>query len=169
MKLKFSDNSIWIRKARVEDVNQIVGLVLNLYKIHSRLEEAYKIKSDTVCLSHIKKDLRKYFKKPKTRTILVCGNDEKIIGFADFWIERRNCYIYDKAIWIYEIHVDKNYRGKGAATRLIKEIAKIAKRKRIKEIDLTCVPKNKESSKFWRRLKAKTISVNAVINIKDIL
>jgi ribosomal protein S18 acetylase RimI-like enzyme len=169
MTLKFSDNSIWIRRAKPDDVNQIADLVLDLYKVHSRLEEAYRIKSDAVCLNHIKKDLRKYFKRPKTRTILVCENDKKIIGFADFWIERRNCYVYDKAIWIYEIHVDKNYRRKGAATRLIKEIARIAKRKGIKEIDLTCVPKNKESSKFWRSLKARTISVNAITNIKDIL
>jgi len=169
MTLKFSDSNILIRKARPNDINQIADLVLDLYKVHGRLEKAHRIKSDAVCLNHIKKDLRKYFKRPKTRSILVCENDEKIIGFVDFWIEKRNCYVHDKAIWIYEIHVDKNYRRKGAATRLIEEIARIAERRGIKEIDLTCVPKNEESSKFWRTLKAKTISVNAIINIKNIL
>ena len=158
-----------IRKAKKEDIGQIANLVLDLYKIHGRLEEAYRIKSDVACLNYIRKDLKKYFKRPKTRNILVCEKDKKIIGFADFWIEKRSCYVYDKVIWIYEIYVDKNYRRKGVAICLIKEIAKIAKKRGIKEIDLTCVPKNKESSKFWRTLRAKTISINAVINIKDIL
>ena len=158
-----------IGKIKKEDINQIAKLMLDLYKIHGRLEKAYRIKSDAVCLNSIKKDLAKYIKKPKTRIILACEDKGKIIGFTDFWIEKRDCYVYDKAIWIYEIHVDKNYRRRGVATGLIKEIAKIAKRKGIKEIDLTYVPKNKESSGFWKHLKTKMISVNAIIKIKDIL
>lgn len=158
-----------IRKISKKDINQVANLMLDLYRVYSKFEEVYRIKSDTICLGSIKKDLGRYFAKQKKRTILAYEENNKIVAFADFWIEKRDCYVRDKGIWIYEIYVNKNYRRKGVATSLIKEIVEIAKRKGIKEIDLTYVPKNKESSIFWRHLKVKIVSVNAIINTKDIL
>jgi GNAT superfamily N-acetyltransferase len=158
-----------IRKINKKDINQVVDLMLDLYKVHSKFEEVYRIKSDAVCLGSIKKDLRRYFTKQKKRTILVYEENNKIIAFADFWTEKRSCYVRDKGIWIYEIYVNKDYRKRGIAMRLVKEIAKMAKKKGIEEIDLTYVPKNIMSLGFWRHLKAKIVSVNAVINTKDVL
>jgi ribosomal protein S18 acetylase RimI-like enzyme len=148
------------------DVNQVASLSLDLYKVHAQFERAYRIKSKTVCLKQIKIGLNKYFKKQKRRTILVCVDKNQVVGFVDFWLEKRECYVLDRAIWIYEIHVKKNYRGMGVASKLFEEILKIAKRKNIKEINMTYLPKNIMSSGFWKSLKAKTLSINACINIK---
>lgn len=149
-----------------QDVDQVASLSLDLYKIHAQFERAYRIKSNTVCLKQIKIGLNRYFKKQKKRTILVCVDKNQIVGFVDFWFEKRECYVSDKAIWIYEIHVKRNYRRTGVATKLFNEVLKIAKKRGINEIDMTYIPKNTMSSGFWKSLKVKTLSVNACINIK---
>lgn len=158
-----------IRKAKREDINQIADLALDLYKFHSRIDKRYKLKPDIICLKHIKKDLRKYFKKPGLKSILVAEEDSKIVGYADFGIEKRPFNFWEKGAWIWAIHVDKKYRGKGIGTALVREAAKILKKKGIKEIDLGYVLKNKESDNFWKSLKIKILSVNGVIDIGNVL
>ena len=158
-----------IRKAKKEDLKQLAKLTLDLHKFHSRFDKRSKLKPDAVCLRLIKKNLKRYLKKPKTRIILVCEEENKILGFADFWIEKKEYNVKDKGIWIYGIHVDKKHRNKGIARELVKEVAKKAEKKGIKELDLTYVLKNQQSTNFWKSLKAKTDSVNAVIKVKDIL
>lgn len=157
-----------IRRAKKEDLKQLARLFLNLHKFHSRFGKKYQLKPDTVCLKIIEKELRKYFRKPKTRTILIYKESNKILGFIDFHTEKREYTIQDKAIWIYRIYIDEGYRKRGIAKDLIKEVAKKAEKKGIKEIDLTYVPKNRISTNFWRSLGAKTDSVNAIIKVKNI-
>jgi len=158
-----------IRRAQRKDINQIATLALDLYKFHSRIDKRYKLKPDAICLRYIKKDLIKYFKKPKGKTILVVEEDGKIVGYADFGVEKRPFNFWEKGAWIWAIHVDKKYRRRSIATALVREAAKILKNKGIKEIDLGYVLKNKESANFWKFLGVKILSVNGIINIKDIL
>lgn len=157
-----------IRKAKKEDIDQIANLTLGMYKFHSKLGERHKIKSDAECLKFIKKELKENFKKPK-RTILVCEEKGKILGYAEFEVQKWPYLVKEKEAWIYAICVDKNYRGEGIALILVKEVAKRLKKSGIKEININYVLENKKSSDFWRKLKAKTVSVSAVINIKDAL
>jgi len=157
-----------IRKARKEDIGQIANLTLELYKFHSKLGERHRIKSDAECLRFIKNELKGSFKKQK-RTILVCEEKRRIIGYAEFEIQKWPYLAKEKEAWIYAICVDKNYRGKGIALILVKEVAKRLKKSGIKEINISYVLENKKSSGFWKKLKAKTIAVSAVINIKDVL
>lgn len=158
-----------IRKAKKEDLKQLAKLVLDLHKLHSHFDKRFKLKPDAVCLKLIERDLRKYFKKPKTRIILVCEEENKVLGFVDFWIEEKECNVQDKGIWIYEVYVDRKYRNKGIAKELVKEVAQIAKKKGIKDLDFTYIPKNQQSTNFWKSLKTKTWSLNAVIKVKDVL
>jgi len=158
-----------VRKARKEDLKQLAKLILDLHKFHSRFDKRSKLKSYAICLRLIEKGLRNYFKKPKTRIILVYEETNKVLGFVDFWIEKKEINIQDKGIWIYEIHVDKKHRRKGIAKELIKGVARIAKKKGIRELDLTYISKNQQSTNFWKKFKAKTWSLNAVVNVKDIL
>lgn len=157
-----------IRKAKKEDIGQIANLTLELYKFHSKLDERHKTKSDAECLKFIKKELNENFKKQK-RTILVCEDKGKILGHIEFEIQKWPYLVKEKEAWIYAICVDENYRGKGIALILVKEAAKRLKKSGIKEINVNYVLENKKSSGFWRKLKAKTIAVSAVVNIKDVL
>jgi len=144
-------------------------LTLDLYKFHSQLDKRYRIKTDVVCLKHIKKHLRGLFKKPKGKTILIAEENNKIIGYVEFGIEKRPFNVNEKGAWIYAIHVDGKYRRRGIARRLVKESAKRLKNKGIIEIDFGYVLKNKESANFWKSLKAEMLSINGAIKIKDIL
>ncbi|MDP2947482.1 MAG: GNAT family N-acetyltransferase [Nanoarchaeota archaeon] len=157
-----------IRKAKKGDIDQVANLTLEMYKFHGKLSERHKIKSDAECLKFIKNELKENFKKQK-RTILVCEEKRKIPGYVEFEIQKWPYLAKQKEAWIYAICVDKNYRGEGIASALTKEVAKRLKKLGIKEINISYVPENKKSSGFWKKLKAKTIAVNAVISIKDIL
>lgn len=157
-----------IRKAKKEDIGQIANLTLELYKFHSKLDERHKTKSDAECLKFIKNELKENFKKPK-RTILVYEEKGKILGYVEFEIQRWPYLAKEKEAWIYAICVNKKYRDKGIALTLTKEVAKRLKKSGIKEINISYVLENKKSSAFWKKLKAKTITVSAVVNIKDVL
>lgn len=158
-----------IRKAKKEDINELAKLILALQKLYSRLDEYYRIKPDAVCLKHIKKESRKYFKKPKGVTTLVAEEDNKIVGFVEFAVNKRPLNIREKGGWIYEIYVDKKYRRKGIGIELLKEAAKRLKKKGIEKVDIGYDLRNKESINFWKFLKVKAISVQSIIDVKNIL
>ncbi len=158
-----------IRKAKKKEINELAKLILALQKLHSRLDKHYRIKADAVCLKYINKELRKHFRKPKGKTILIAEENNKIIGYVEFGIEKRPFNILEKGAWMYEIYVDKKYRRKGIGIELFKEAAKRLKKKGIEKVDVGYDLRNKESINFWKFLKVKAISVQSIIDVKNIL
>jgi GNAT superfamily N-acetyltransferase len=100
-------------------------------------------------------ELKKHFAKKirkQDNNGFVAIEDNKIVGFIGF----SEGYFRDSDYldWVF---VDKEYRGKGIAERLIKEFEKDAKKRGVKRIFSTTIRKNKPVMKMQKKLGYKRV------------
>jgi len=83
---------------------------------------------------------------------LVLEKDNKLIGHVtmriipEFWLK-------EKVGMIDDVVIDKDYRGQGLAKKMMKELEKIAKKKKIKTLILYTENYRPEAIKLYEKLK----------------
>lgn len=124
----------------------------NLFKLYKDVfnyhldntEGFFKEKSD----DELKESLKEQLNKDNKYTLVYI--DKRIIGYIMFKID-------GDSIFLSELSIDENYRNNQIATRLIKEVEKIAKEKHIKYIDLNCWSFNEAAETLYEYLGFKRI------------
>jgi len=148
-----------IREATEKDEEKIKELIKKLHAFEIPMEELYVAKPDTA-------DRNLMFFKHKTKnnngTIFVVEIDDKIIGYAVCWIERRPTYLYkvDKIGYISDVFVEEPYRGRGIGSALLGKILEWFKNKNIKYVELSVLAKNEKAKKFYEKHGFKVYSLN---------
>lgn len=117
-----------IRKAKLEDKEEIMKLVRNLY-----LKSAPKI---------VKKWERDYNKLIKIT--LVAEVNKKVIAFLSFIIHKNDIYIED-------VYVLPKYRKKGMATKLLKKIDYLRKKLKKKYLMVNNRKKDKNAFRLYKK------------------
>lgn len=117
-----------IRKAKLEDKEEIMKLVRNLYS-----KSAPKI---------VKKWKRGYNKLIKIT--LVAEVNKKVIAFLSFIIHKNDIYIED-------VYVLPKYRRKGIATKLLKKIDYIRKKLKKKYLMVNNRKKDKNAFRLYKK------------------
>lgn len=94
--------------------------------------------------------------KDKHCNCLVIEDQKKIVGFGAIILSIVPCRGYIGKI--EDMVIDKKYRGQGLGKRLIKELLKIAKNKKVSSINLTSNPDRMEARKLYESMGFKLIN-----------
>jgi ribosomal protein S18 acetylase RimI-like enzyme len=155
---------IIIRKAKADDLNDILRLNLDLFKKeHREYDKSMDLKWT------YGKEGKSYFKKRasgKEGFCVVAENNQKIIGYLCGGLYDHGYRI--KAVYaeLENMIVDKKFRGKGIGKMLAKEFLKWCKVKKANYISVTASGKNISGIEFYRSLGFKDYDVTLEIKVK---
>lgn len=88
--------------------------------------------------------------RDKKSHCLILESDGKVVGFGSLMIHQ----VPSKGFVarIEDVIVHKDYRGKGYGRKITQELISIAKKKKIKSINLTSNPKRAEARKLYQSM-----------------
>lgn len=155
-----------IRKARLEEVDEIAILLKQVSDIHiisrpdifkkKRIEEL--IEESKNCVNDME------------RNIIVAEDEGKIKGVVIYKIRSikdnfNRCNI--KSLSIGELVVEEKQRSKGIGKKLLDNIKEIAKKENCDNIELNCWSFNKRAMKFYRDYGMKEQRVFFELNVEE--
>ncbi len=139
-----------IRKAKISDVNRIDEIY-----VEGSIDEG-KLQFPNISLKEIKKDLDKkqnprrqgfrQYMKSKKHYWIVAEEKGKIIGFGQAWIKNKETGITES------VYVNKRYRKKGIGKKIMGDMIKWLKTKKLKYIESSAYLRNKPSVKLHKKL-----------------
>ncbi len=136
--------SIEIRKATQHDCTGIVTLMRDFAE-YEKLGHYCEITQDKLAAA--------MFHDGAFVEGITAFDDEKMIGYALFYKSfasfRGQCGIY-----LEDIFIDSNYRGKGVGETMLKKIAQMAKMAGAERIDFQVLDWNEPAISFYERLGA---------------
>lgn len=138
-----------IRKAKIEDVPRIAQMGVDFTRYLDSIDRHF------VPSKNLKKLYVDYFRKniySSRSLLLVAVEGEKIFGFAlakirktpPMWGERP----YGE---ITHMYLEKKYQRMGIADAFLSHVYKWFKEKKIKEVEITVLEKNKQARKAWKK------------------
>ncbi|MCK4589483.1 MAG: GNAT family N-acetyltransferase [Nanoarchaeota archaeon] len=139
-----------IRQAKKQDLKQIAELDLVLAMEISR-KDFFK-KDETILKKMEKPYLYRDFKN-KNNIFFVAEEKKQIIGFAGGHIKTNLKFFKIKKVgFIREIYVKPSHRHKGLGQKLMREIIRYFKNKKIKVAQLTVLTNNQPAFKLYQSL-----------------
>ena len=133
-----------IRKANVNDVDLILYFIKELAKYEKMLDLV------TATPELIKEWI---FEKKKAEVIFVM-EDNKEVGYA-LYFYNYSTFTGKAGIYLEDLFVLPEYRGKGYGLELINELRDICKREKLGRFEWQCINWNKPSIEFYEKLGAK--------------
>ena len=125
-----------------------VGLILYFIK---ELAEYEKMLDEVIATEDL---LREWlFEKKKAEVIFVLEDNQEV-GFALFF-HNFSTFLGRAGIYLEDLYVKPEYRGKGYGKSLLKKLAKIAKERDCGRLEWWCLDWNKSSIDFYLSLGAK--------------
>ncbi len=151
--MPFTFFMIKIRPAKIRDAEAIASLHLEMMKMHRQFGKMFEIKKTS---KQIAEDWFKKVPRRKKNKLLVAEIDEEVVGYLWAKLKKRPS-IYKDVDWgeIADLYVSKNHRRKGIGKKLVTEILKWFKEKKIKTIDLYVASDNEVANKVWKYFKFK--------------
>lgn len=144
------DKEIKIRKAEIKDYDEVHSLIMQVHKLH--VNEREDIYNDIDPLEK-KEYIDELLKKESIYLIAEIENKIEGICFAKIKEIKGNKLMKDRKIMhIEDICVNKNVRRHGIGKKLYMEITKIAKSKKINNIELLVWGFNKDAIGFYNYL-----------------
>lgn len=138
-----------IRNAQIDDVNMVSELMLQVAKIHSSARrDIFKEKN----IEEIKNEVNNRMNNKEN--ILIAEENNSIFGVIIYKIKEVREHINLKertVLWIDELVVDENIRGKGIGRSLFLEVNKIAKENNCNAVELNCWNFNRQAIKFYEK------------------
>ena len=138
-----------IRNAQIDDVNMVSELMLQVDKIHSSARrDIFKEKN----IEEIKNEVNNRMNNKEK--ILIAEENNSIFGVIIYKIKEVREHINLKertVLWIDELVVDENIRGKGIGRSLFLEVNKIAKENNCNAVELNCWNFNRQAIKFYEK------------------
>ena len=79
--------------------------------------------------------------------------DEKVVGFIDGYVPDDEWWYKEKVAYIDHLCVDKDYRNRGIATRLVAKFEEEALKKEARYVKLQAFPQNIPAITFYNKNK----------------
>jgi len=130
-----------IRKTTLDDVAAVIGLLRAFAKFEN-LEEFCEITEEKLADAMFGKD------SFVESVVAVAG--EQILAYAIFYPNFAS-FRGQKGIYLEDIYIDAEYRGKGIGDAMLKEIARIAKSRNFERIDFQVLTWNTPAIKFYEK------------------
>lgn len=138
------NNEFEIRFATEDDIYIILDFIIKLAEYENLLDEV-------VATPELLKDW--IFKKKKAEVILAVENGTEV-GFALFF-HNFSTFLGRAGIYLEDLFVLPEFRGKGYGKALLKKLAKIACERGCGRLEWSCLDWNKPSIDFYLSLGAK--------------
>ncbi len=133
-----------IRFAQKTDVKTILEFIKELATYENLLGEV-------VATEEL---LTKWIFDKKIAEVLLLEVDNNVVGFALFF-HNFSTFLGKAGIYLEDLFVKKEHRGKGYGKALLKELAKIAVKRGCGRLEWSCLDWNKPSIDFYLSLSAK--------------
>ena len=133
-----------IREARIEDIEAIHDLIVEL-AIYEREPDAV-----TATVDDIKKSL---FDQNPVANCLVSEIDNKIVGIA-IWFLNYSTWLGKPGIYLEDLYVKPEFRGKGIGLGLMRSLAKICVENGYERFQWWVLDWNEPSIKFYKSIGA---------------
>lgn len=140
-------NEVTFRKAQHEDA----ALILEFINL---LAEYENMQDDVVATEDLLKEW--IFDKGKAEVIFAVVNGEEV-GFALFF-HNFSTFLGRAGIYLEDLFVKQEYRGKGYGKALLKELARIAVERECGRLEWSCLDWNKPSIDFYLSLGAEQMN-----------
>jgi GNAT superfamily N-acetyltransferase len=134
-----------IRRGTARDVPEILRLIRALAK-YERLTPCLKL--DAKRLRRDGFGRRRYFEA------LICARGKRAVGYAIYYF-MYSTFTCGPVLFIEDIFVEPEERGKGAGKAMMKELAQIAVRRGCTQMEWIVLDWNAPSIAFYRRLGAR--------------
>ncbi len=148
---------MFIRKAKLKDLDILSKMSLNLLKHHQKFDKYFTPSKDA------KNFLKSFFKKcvySKKFYVMVACLDDEIIGYGLAGLSSRPPIFKDRKIgFIYDVYVEKKHRRKGVNKMFLAEMYDWFKKNNLKNIELSVHSMNELGNKVWDKEKFRTISI----------
>ncbi len=148
------NNKFEIRFANENDVDIILNFIVKLAEYENLLDEV-------VATPELLKEW--IFEKKKAEVIFAVENG-KSVGFALFF-HNFSTFLGRAGIYLEDLFVLPEFRGKGYGKALLKELAKIACERECGRLEWSCLDWNKPSIDFYLSLGAKPMNEWTVYRI----
>ena len=136
-----------IRFAQKTDVKTILEFIKELASYENLLDEV-------VATEEL---LKEWIFEKKKAEVLLLEVENKPVGFALFF-HNFSTFLGKAGIYLEDLFVKKEYRGKGYGKALLKELAKIAVKRGCGRLEWSCLDWNKPSVDFYLSLSAKPMT-----------
>ena len=133
-----------IRKAKLEDTETIFNLIYKL-AVYEKLE------NDVITTVE---ELRQNIFEKNYAEVLIAEENEKPIGFA-LYFHNFSTFVGKPGIYLEDLFVEPEMRGKGYGKALLVELAKIAKERNCGRLEWAVLDWNTPSIEFYKSLGAK--------------
>lgn len=141
------NNELTFRYAKREDVGLILKFIKDLAEYEKMLDE---VVADEKMLDTW------LFDKQKAEVIFACVN-KKEIGFALFF-HNFSTFLGRAGLYLEDLYVLPEYRGKGYGKAILKELACIAKKRECGRLEWWCLDWNRPSIDFYLSLHAEPMT-----------
>lgn len=133
-----------IRAAKKDDLNEIIALVKELAE-YEKMSDKIKFSYDEFAKSIFEKNYAK---------ILVCQNDENIIGYAIYFYTFSS-FLGRGGIYLEDLYVKAKYRNQGIGKRFLAKLAQICLDENLGRLEWECLTWNEPSLAFYHKIGAK--------------
>ncbi len=139
--------SIEIRKAKKEDIDEVVELWYTLASMHEDMMEGYDLSENA---KEHWKDFVENGLKRKGMCTFVAEDQEVLVGFLNVVIrERLEIFKKTEIGMILDVFIKKERRGEGIGSLLTERAEKWVENKGVEVAVITVSPRNKEGVEFW--------------------
>ncbi|MBQ3516448.1 MAG: GNAT family N-acetyltransferase [Lachnospiraceae bacterium] len=137
-------NNFTIRQADINDVSTILSFIKELAE--------YENMSDQVVAT--KEILREWIFEKKKAEVLLAMEGDTPVGFA-LYFYNFSTFLGRAGIYLEDLFVKEEYRGKGYGKALLKELARIAVEEGCGRLEWCCLDWNQPSIDFYLSLGAR--------------
>ena len=135
-----------IRTASVEDCGRILQMIRALAR-YEKMEDQVVATEDL---------LREWIFEKKKAEVLFATEDGREVGFALFF-HHFSTFLGRAGIYLEDLYVMPEYRGKGHGKALLKRLAQITLERGCGRMDWQCLDWNERSIAFYRSLGAEAL------------
>lgn len=139
-------NNFTIRQADINDVSIILSFIKDLAE--------YENMSDQVVATE--ELLKEWLFEKKKAEVLLAMEGDTPVGFA-LYFYNFSTFLGRAGIYLEDLFVKKEYRGKGYGKALLKELARIAVSQGCGRLEWCCLDWNQPSIDFYLSLGARTM------------
>jgi GNAT superfamily N-acetyltransferase len=138
-------SAIEIRQAEADDAAMILGFVTDLAIYEKAEDEVIATVSD---IEH------SLFGPESTADAVICNIDNKAVGFAVFFFNY-STWLGRNGLFLEDLYVSQEHRGKGAGKALLKHLAGIALENNCGRFEWSVLDWNEPAINFYQSLGAK--------------
>jgi GNAT superfamily N-acetyltransferase len=137
-----------IKKATKKDASVILTFIRELAQYEKLLHE---VKADEKLL------LKTMFGKKRYAECIIAYLDKKPIGFALYFFNF-STFLGKPGIYLEDLYIRKEHRGKGYGKELLKYLARLARKKEMERVDWWVLDWNKNSIDFYNKIGARPMN-----------